>query len=365
MNSMNKNRNPRSTLLKLAGTGTLLLLTACAQTSQPAAPIVSGGAQSPAYGAAPATPQMQGGAEAIALPVGASAQALGAKTHIVQPGENLYRISLNNGLKHQDVARWNGMETFDIKVGQVLRLTPPGGAASVAGSAPAAAPVVRASPSPAPAAVADGTLKPYPQALKLPYSAQAGSELARLSEGGAGAAPAAKTPAPIVAAAPVVAASPAAKPAATAPAAAPVKQAEAPASKAATDSTPQPVAAGTGRWLWPTEGKVVGRFNDKNKGIDIAGKAGQPVLASADGKVVYSGNGLKGYGKLIIVKHDKEFLTAYAHNSDLLVKEGQSVKQGQKIALMGNTDADQVKLHFEIREFGKPVNPENHLGSQP
>ena len=95
---------------------------------------------------------------------------------------------------------------------------------------------------------------------------------------------------------------------------------------------------------------------------DIAGKSGQPVYAANSGKVVYSGTGLRGYGKLIIIKHDKTFLSAYAHNRHLLVKEGDDVKKGQKIAEMGNTDADQVKLHFEIRRFGKPVDPITYLG---
>jgi lipoprotein NlpD len=110
---------------------------------------------------------------------------------------------------------------------------------------------------------------------------------------------------------------------------------------------------------------VINRFTDSNKGIDIGGKTGQPVFASAKGKVVYSGAGLRGYGKLIIIKHNKTYLTAYAHNSQLLVKEGQAVNKGQKIAEMGNTDADQVKLHFEIRRFGKPVDPQKHLGNAP
>jgi len=112
-------------------------------------------------------------------------------------------------------------------------------------------------------------------------------------------------------------------------------------------------------WTWPTAGKLVTGFSDTAnlKGIDIAGKTGQPVLASAAGKVVYAGSGLRGYGKLIIIKHNKNYLSAYAHNKDILVKEGQQVTRGQKIAEMGNTDADQVKLHFEIRRLGKPMDP--------
>jgi lipoprotein NlpD len=116
-------------------------------------------------------------------------------------------------------------------------------------------------------------------------------------------------------------------------------------------------------WQWPATGKLVTGFSDTAnlKGIDIAGKAGQPVLASAAGKVVYAGTGLRGYGKLVIVKHNTTFLSAYAHNSEILVKEGQQVTRGQKIAEMGNTDSDQVKLHFEIRQLGKPVDPLKYL----
>ena len=111
----------------------------------------------------------------------------------------------------------------------------------------------------------------------------------------------------------------------------------------------------------PAKGKVTEEFNDKNKGIDIAGKLGDPVTAASDGKVVYAGNSLRGYGNLVIIKHDNTYLTAYAHNRTLLVKEGDTVKKGQKIAEMGDTDATSVKLHFELRVNGKPVNPTPYL----
>ena len=116
-------------------------------------------------------------------------------------------------------------------------------------------------------------------------------------------------------------------------------------------------------WSWPAKGRIVTGFSEAAnlKGIDIAGAAGQPVAASAGGKVVYVGTGLRGYGKLIIVKHNSLFLTAYAHNQTLLVKEDQTVKKGQKIAEMGSTDADRVKLHFEVRKQGKPVDPAKYL----
>jgi lipoprotein NlpD len=114
--------------------------------------------------------------------------------------------------------------------------------------------------------------------------------------------------------------------------------------------------------LWPVEGKLAGRFGAAGgKGIDIVGQRNAPVNAVAPGKVVYSGSGLRGYGRLLIVKHVGEFLSAYAHNETILVKEGESVTAGQKIALMGDSDADRVKLHFEIRRYGKPLDPLNYL----
>ena len=115
------------------------------------------------------------------------------------------------------------------------------------------------------------------------------------------------------------------------------------------------------RLSWPAKGKVTGEFSEANKGIDIAGKVGEPVLAASDGKVVYAGNSLRGYGNLVIIKHDNTYLTAYAHNSKLLVKEGDTVRKGQKIAEMGDTDTTAAKLHFELRVNGKPVNPTPYL----
>lgn len=137
-----------------------------------------------------------------------------------------------------------------------------------------------------------------------------------------------------------------------------------PAAPAATDRPAPPPSAGADdvQFIWPAKGQVVARFNEEtNKGLGIAGKAGDPVMAAADGRVVYSGAGLRGYGNLVIVKHNDTFLTAYAHNQKLLVKEDESVKKGQKIAEMGSTDADRVKLHFEIRRSGKPVDPARYL----
>ena len=121
-------------------------------------------------------------------------------------------------------------------------------------------------------------------------------------------------------------------------------------------------------WIWPAKGKIIRAYAPSltgNKGIDIAGRMGDPVRAVAAGKVVYSGSGLRGYGRLIIIKHNNHYLSAYAHNKKLLVKEGAWVKTGQKIALMGKNNAGRVMLHFEIRRNGKPVNPIRYLGKIP
>ncbi len=137
--------------------------------------------------------------------------------------------------------------------------------------------------------------------------------------------------------------------------------ATAPKPVAAPTPTPSANDEGLG-FAWPASGSVIGGFDEaKNKGLDIGGKAGDPVQAAADGQVVYAGAGLRGYGNLIILKHNNTFLTAYAHNQALLVKEDQKVRKGQKIAEMGKTDADRVKLHFEIRRQGKPVDPAKYL----
>lgn len=127
------------------------------------------------------------------------------------------------------------------------------------------------------------------------------------------------------------------------------------------DASKEIVAEPGIRLSWPAKGKVIDDFSEKTKGIDIAGKLGEPVTAASEGKVVYAGNSLRGYGNLVIIKHDNTYLTAYAHNRTLSVKEGDAVKKGQKIAEMGDTDATSVKLHFELRVNGKPVNPTPYL----
>ena len=228
--------------------------------------------------------------------------------YTVRPGDTLFRISLDNGQAVRDVQAWNNLSSPHlIEVGQVLRVVPPVSNAAVV--AAAAAPLGASTSAVTPPVVVARPL-----------------------------APASTTTAPT----PVPAA---------VPAPAPIP---APAAEAST--------AGDINFVWPAQGAVVATFDEaKNKGVSIAGRVGDPVVAAADGRVVYAGAGLRGYGNLIILKHNNIYLTAYAHNQALLVREDQAVKQGQKIAEMGSSDADRVKLHFEVRRQGKPVDPLNHL----
>lgn len=236
--------------------------------------------------------------------------------YTVKPGDTLIRIGLESGQSWKDIARWNNLENANlIEVGQVLRVQPP------TASAPPQSQAVASDNGVVTRPVASSSVAP-----SAPASAAAAS------------ASAAK-PAASSASAPAVAAAPA--------------PAAAPAAGAAEDDV---------AFIWPAPGSLIAGFDEaRNKGYDIAGKAGDPVLAAADGRVVYAGAGLRGYGNLVILKHNNTFLTAYAHNQALLVKEDQSVRKGQKIAEMGSTDADRVKLHFEIRRQGKPVDPSRYL----
>jgi lipoprotein NlpD len=225
--------------------------------------------------------------------------------YTVKPGDTLLRIGLDHGQAAKDIARWNGLDNPNrIEVGQVLRVVPPVASTSAAASTTGAAGGV--------------VTKPVTQASATPL----------------------------------------------APGSAPVASAEKPSASPAS-STAAP-GAGTAEdeigWIWPTNGAVLAGFDEvKNKGLDIGGADGDPVVAAADGRVVYVGAGLRGYGNLIILKHNNTYLTAYAHNKTLLIKEDQSVRKGQKIAEMGSSDADRVKLHFEVRRQGKPVDPAKYL----
>ncbi|MBU9257122.1 peptidoglycan DD-metalloendopeptidase family protein [Burkholderia multivorans] len=220
----------------------------------------------------------------------------------VKPGDTLYRIALENGQNYRDIAAWNNLSNPNqIEVDQLLRVVPPGGAA--AAGAPATAPLAGGAVATAP--LSSGPATPSASA------------------------PSAVTPPP----------------------------------SASSDTTAAP--SGPIAFAWPVRGPVLNGFDDtKNKGVNIGGTAGEAVKAAADGRVVYAGNGLRGYGNLIIIKHDATYLTAYAHNRALMVKEGDAVTNGQKIAEMGNSDADRVMLHFEVRRQGKPVDPMKYLPPQ-
>jgi len=285
--------------------------------------------------------------------------------YTVKRGDMLYKIALDHGFDYRELAAWNSIENVNlIREGQVLRLTPPVDPNAVAAITPGASGVttvpLRSAPPPvagearppsAPGAIAVAPVAPagtrntesyksQPKALKEPYSEQALRDVQRNAV-------AIATPAPVAVAEPS--------------AAPPVVAHAEPRPESKPETKPASIADDDDKlgWIWPASGKLVtGSSENPNlKGIDIAGRAGQPVVASAAGKVVYSGTGIRGYGKLIIVKHNAAYLSAYAHNQDILVKEGQQVAKGQKIAEMGNTDADQVKLHFEIRKHGTPMDP--------
>ena len=240
--------------------------------------------------------------------------------YTVRPGDTLMRIGLDTGQAWRDIARWNNIENPNlVEVGQVLRVVAPGQDAAAATARGVATARVEARPLEGSAAAPAGPASVAVAATR-PASAP----------------PAATTGTP-------------ATPAATAAAAAPAPAVPAAASRDGDDDV---------TWAWPATAAVATPFDDaRTKGLVFAGKAGDPVLAAADGRVVYAGSGLRGYGNLVIVKHNNTYLTAYAHNQSLLVKEDQVVRRGQKIAEMGASDAERVQLHFELRKLGKPIDP--------
>ena len=261
--------------------------------------------------------------------------------YTVQKGDTLIRIGLDAGQNYRDIARWNAIENPNkIEIGDVYRVVPP--------EEPAVAKAVVSS------RLSATPLPPVPAAAATPPKAASPAVPPPVAV----ATPSGTVASAVKAAAPSTAQ--ASEPIAAAPAPQKPPVALAPAAPAA------PVGDDALEFAWPAKGEVIVAFDEtKNrKGIDLAGGAGDPVLAAAEGKVVYAGEGLRGYGKLIIIKHNSTFLTAYAHNQSILVKEDQSVKKGQKIAEMGSSDSDRVKLHFEIRERGRPVDPMKYLRSR-
>lgn len=224
---------------------------------------------------------------------------INAATHTVVRGDTVYNIAKRYQITQDNLRAWNNMADNTISVGQVLRVKPAG------------------------------------------YTAPAGSTATSVARTQP---PAASSATPNVPSTP-----------------------QANTSKVATPATTPTVSTGGVRntggitWQRPTAGNVITKFGGTNKGVDIAGNPGQPVVAAADGKVVYAGSGLRGYGNLVIIQHSPTFLSAYGHNQSLLVNEGQTVKRGQTIAKMGNSDASRTQLHFEVRQNGKPVNPANYV----
>ena len=237
-----------------------------------------------------------------------------ANTYVVKKGDTLYRIALDKGQSYSDIVTWNNLANpNDIKVGQILKVAPADGS-NAAGVE--IRPVLSAPNN-----------KNGPRADKRPYSDATLAEMQKndTSDGSVG------------------------------------KNTTRQPAKLAENSQ-EPVIIDEIVWIWPAEGKVVANFDDnKNKGIDIAGKMGQDVFSAAAGTVMYAGSGIRGYGNLVIIKHSNNLLSAYAHNKTIVVKEKQIISKGQKIAEMGNSDSDAVKLHFEIRQQGKPVDPMKFL----
>ena len=283
-----------------------LLLAAFAVTflggcaSRSPAPVIERGAP-PARGTAPAaTPARQG------------------EYHTVRKGDTLYSIALEYGQSYRDVAAWNNIDNPSvIRVGQQLRVAAPEG---VAVAKPIAAPAaVETRPLAAGGVLNTDTLKREPKGGKQPYTEQAMAAAQKPEE--------IRPPQPAV--------------------------------PAKTEPRPAEYAAdGELNWTWPSGGRVIAPYVEgSSKGVDIEGRIGEPVLAAEAGKVTYAGSGIRGYGNLLIIQHANSLSSVYAHNSRLLAKEGQQVARGQRIAELGNSDADQAKLHFEIRRQGKPLDP--------
>ncbi|MBM3375803.1 MAG: LysM peptidoglycan-binding domain-containing protein [Betaproteobacteria bacterium] len=275
--------------------------------------------------AAPQAPAKKPAAPTSAASAAAPAPAYQEPTptgfYRVKRGDTLIGIALEHGVDWRELAASNDISNPNIiEVGRLLRISP----ARPAAPAPsvAAVPVSPVGPTPA-----DTSAPPGSQAAAVP---SAGAAQVRPLE-----------PSP--------------------PAAAPGGSAQAPAEMASAApppaSTAAPAPAGL-QWAWPANGQLITNFAEGgSKGVAIAGAPGEAIFAAENGRVIYSGSGLRGYGNLVIVKHDQDFTTAYAHNRAILVKEGQTVRRGQKIAELGMSDADRPMLHFEVRRSGKPVDP--------
>jgi lipoprotein NlpD len=276
---------------------------------------------------APVVERAPGGQAPAAAPTRADPRP---ETYIVKRGETLYGIALDHGLDYRELAEWNGISNPNvIRGGDVLRLRAPAASAAAEGA-------VQVKPVTSAGAVESRPLGAGPEATGAPKRPDEAT-IARIDPRRPELKPKPETAPPV-------------KPEAPPPAT--------PAVQGEDDEKLD--------WAWPVAGKLTAKFADPgNKGVDIVAKLGDPVHAAAPGRVVYSGSGLRGYGKLVIIKHNQTYLSAYAHNNQLLVKEGQNVAKGQKIGEVGATDADSPRLHFEIRRLGKPVDPLKFLPDRP
>jgi lipoprotein NlpD len=252
-------------------------------------------------------------------------------THTVKRGETLVGIALQYGLDYRELAAWNNIVNPNVlSTGQVLVVAAPAGARPVA---PVTTPLAMPGPPIEARPLANtSSAKVEPRGVKVPFSERALAQMTAPEGATPPAAPAAPAPVP-----------------------------EAPATPPPLPPAEPEKPAGTDRedidWRWPVKGKVLAPFTEQARGVDIAGKKGAPVVAAAAGRVIYAGDKVRGYGKLVIIKHNNTWLSAYAHNDKILVEEQSDVRKGQKIAEMGSSDTDQVKLHFEVRRLGKPVDP--------
>ena len=317
-----------------------------------------------------ARPPVAPAATAPSAASAAAAPAVPAGHHVVKRGDTLYSIALEHGASYRDVAQWNQLDDpTKISIGQVLRVTAPEAEAGLQiGAARASGPLLARPLEGAGTATqgtAEGGTKTSPMALRLPYSDQ-NLALLRQGEAGASAATAATagTAGTTTAATATAAGTTAAATTSTAAGAATSAAKPEPAKTAAIDRDPD---AASLEFMWPAKGALLAGFSEpSNKGLDIGGKPGDPVVAAAAGQVLYTGTGIRGFGKLIVIRHESGFSSVYAHNRQILVKEGQSVARGQRIAELGDSDADRPKLHFEIRKSGKPVDPMRYLpGARP
>jgi lipoprotein NlpD len=294
-----------------------IVLSACS-TATRQAPVID----RPAPASANKTPRPQH--PVVPAPAVEDTKADSRGTYTVRKGDTLLRIALDVGQNYRDLVAWNNLaDPDDIKVGQVLRVAPPDrNGSAIAGTNPIVMPGAEKPVAPPKKTVPRGDKKPFSE-----------SSLADAQKDD----------------------NPAVNP----------KAVERPSAGLAAGSTVTANDDEKLSWMWPSDGRIIATFDEgKNKGIDIAGKLGQQVMAAGSGKVMYAGSGIRGYGNLVIVKHSNSLLSAYAHNRAIVVKEGQSVTKGQVIAEMGDSDADTVKLHFEIRQQGKPVDPSKFLPSR-